>query len=197
MPVTIQDYLHEFYAALPPPPDNTPEATAARRELALHHLTSLRPEGAHEIALAIEHVLCWWQSLSTLQLRHAARDPEEARRCQRQAASMSRQSLAALRLLHAEQRARGIRPVRPAAIRAAAPPAEPAPPPPPPRVAAQPDSVAAAEDFARQFPRRAVQIRRAKGVPPDITYQPPAPPVIAALVAGMTKPLRRLDRIPA
>jgi hypothetical protein len=58
------------------------------------------------------------------------------------------------------------------------------------------DPLAAAEDFARRFPNRAARIRRAGGIPPGINYEPPPFPVIAALAGGMTRPLRRLDRIP-
>jgi hypothetical protein len=200
MSFTTDAYLPEFHAALPPPLDNTPEASAARRQLAICHLDSLRAEGAQEIALAIQHVLCWWRALTALQLSHrVADDPAQVRRCQQQATALTRESRAALRLLHAAQRARGVRPMRSAMpLPESEPEPEQAPattlsPPAGPAVAA----TAAAEDFARRFPNRAVRIRRAKGVPADINYDPPPPSVIAALVSGMTKPLRRLDRIPA
>lgn len=189
-----QDWMNEFHAALPPPPQDTPEAIAARRVLATIHLDSLGADDPHEIALAIQHVLCWWSALSALQSGYAARkdDPAHTRHCQKQYASMSRESRASLRLLRMAQGARGYQPVAPGME-----PAEAATEPPAPAPAPAPDATAAAEDFARRFPTRATRIRRAKGMPPGATFALPPDPILAALINGTTKTLRRLDRIPA
>jgi hypothetical protein len=112
---------------------------------------------------------------------------------------MLRQSNAALRQLQAAQRARGVRFRRQPPLE---PPIEPPIKLPTATGSEMPDLkpvravVAAAEDFAQRFPNRAARIRRAGGVPEGINFEAPHPAVVDALVLGMTKPLRRLDRIP-
>jgi hypothetical protein len=199
----LSDAQHRnLQASLPPLGDWSPQAEAARMESALARLVSLAPADEQEISLAIVHIAAGQQAIECLYIANT-RDtaPNRAYQCRAQANAMMRQASAALRQLQATQRSRGVRFSRPPPEAPPEPPAEPAatPTPAPP---AMPDlkpiraAITAAEDFARRFPNRAARIRRARGVPEGINYEVPHPAVVDALVFGMTKPLRRLDRIP-
>ena len=132
----------------------------------------------------------------------AANDPMEQRRCRAQAASMARQSDAALRTLLRMQatREKQLAETHPAAMERAgywfrdvsvpAPEPEPAPP-----AAATPTSqLTEAELYAVMYPERAARIRAAGGLPAKLDFGPPEPELIHDLVHGSSPILLALDR---
>ena len=189
-------------ASLPPIGDWSPEAEAARMECALARLAALDPADEQETSLAIAHIAADQQAIECMYIANTKdMAPNRAFQCRAQANAMLRQSSASLRQLLAAQRARGVRfrrppplepPIEPAAVAEAASSADPAIP----DLKPIRSIIAAAEEFARRFPNRAARIRRAGGVPEGINFEIPHPAVVDALVLGMSKPLRRLDRIP-
>ena len=88
---------------LPPPPDDTPpEASAKRERRAMDAVVALRPMDAFEARLAARIVAMDAHAADSLRLAGLVpNDPMELRRCRAQAASMARQSDAALRTLSA------------------------------------------------------------------------------------------------
>jgi hypothetical protein len=128
-------------------------------------------------------------------------DPAEVRRCRAQAASMARQSDAALRTLLRLQatREKQLAETHPAAmeragywfrdVSAPAPEPEPAPP-------AAPDSFSQfteAERYAVLYPDRAARIRAAGGLPAKLDFAPPEPELVHDLVHGSSPILQALD----
>ncbi len=85
---------------LPPPSEDTPDARAARDQGAMAAVAALHPEDAFEARLAVRIVAMDAHAGDGLRLAGlAVNDPSEMRRCRAQAASMARQSDAALRSL--------------------------------------------------------------------------------------------------
>ena len=90
----------ELCGSLPKPVDDAPETRAMRDEYAMQSATALDPMNAIEARLAVRIVAADAHAVDSL--RQAAlleADPDAQRRCLAQAASMSRQSNAALREL--------------------------------------------------------------------------------------------------
>ena len=59
-----------------------------------------------------------------------------------------------------------------------------------------PDPVAAAEHYALIYPDRAALIRAHGGLPPRLTFGPPEPAIVAALVNGASPALRAIAAHP-
>src|SRR5271165_6356860 len=104
LPANTGANYREFFAmlckTLPPSPGDSPDARAARERSAMDAVVALHPDDAFEARLAVRIVAMDAQCAASL---HAAGlavdDPMELRRCRAQAASMARQSDAALRSL--------------------------------------------------------------------------------------------------
>jgi hypothetical protein len=150
---------------LPPPPDDTPpEASAKRERRAMDAVVALHPMDAFEARLATRIVAMDAHAADALRSAGLFRnDHAEVRRCRAQAASMARQSNAALRTLLRMQatREKQLAETHPAAMERAgywfrdvsvpAPEPEPAPP-----AAATPTSqLTEAELYAVMYPERA------------------------------------------
>ena len=175
---------------LPPPVPDTPDLRAARDQDAMDAVVALHPADAFEARLAVRIVAM--DSHAGDCLRSAGLvgdDPEKVRRCRAQAASMARQSDAALRSLQRMQATRDkqLAEQHPAAMERAGywfkeiVPPDPAPPPffffffkkkkkkkkkkknPPP-------------------PHRAERIRAAGGLPARLDFGAPKPEIVARLL---------------
>jgi hypothetical protein len=74
-------------------------------------------------------------------------------------------------------------------------PSEPAPQPePPPRQSEDKFAqLSEAERYATMYPRRAAEIRACGGLPPRVTFDPPPPELVSAIVTGTSPILRQLD----
>jgi hypothetical protein len=132
----------------------------------------------------------------------AVNDPAEMHRCRAQAASMSRQSNAALRALLRiqETREKQMAETHPAAMERAGywfheiptPAAEPEPAP--PAAASSFDQLTEAERYAVLYPDRAARIRAARGLPATPDFGPPEPELVDAIAHGTSPVLLALDR---
>ena len=199
---------------LPPPPDDTPDARAARDQGAMAAVAALHPEDAFEARLAVRIVAMDAHAGDGLRLAGlAVNGPSEMRRCRAQAASMARQSDAALRSLLRIQTTREKQEaaMHPAAMERAgywfrdASVPEPMPSPEPAAVpqsadaqsadaqaadaepvAAQADIDTEAKFYAVIYPDRAARIRAAGGLPARLDFGPPEPEIVAALLRSDT-----------
>jgi hypothetical protein len=132
----------------------------------------------------------------------AVNDPAEMHRCRAQAASMSRQSNAALRALlrMQETREKQMAETHPAAMERAGywfheiPTPAPEPEPAPPGDAAPFDQLTEAERYAVLYPDRAARIRAAGGLLAAPDFGPPEPELVHNLVRGSSPLLLALDR---
>jgi hypothetical protein len=172
------------------------------------------------VALAAQFVAANAQALDCLRLARAhAADPSLVLKCTAQSAAMMRQARGARALLLRIQAARQKREADGVATGKAAwieycavglmadalgrepPVAEPPPEPPlPPEPDPEPDDrfrlLTEAEQYALIYPRRAALIRALGGLPDRCDFGPPAPALVAAIVAGTCPRLRALD-VPA
>ena len=132
----------------------------------------------------------------------AVNDAAEMHRCRAQAASMSRQSDAALRLLRRMQsdREKQEAALHPAAMERAgywfkeiSVPA-PAPDPVPPDDADPFSRLTEAEQYAVMYPDRAARIRAAGGLPAKLDFDPPEPELLRDIVLGSGPIFQALDR---
>jgi hypothetical protein len=181
---------------LPPlPAGTTPDDGAVRDRSAMDEVVALVPMDAFEAKLAARIV--GMGAYAGHCLHEAGRfvnDPPEMRRCLAMAASMARQSDAALRSLRRMQaeRDKALAKMHPAAMERAGywfkettVPAAPEPaasPPPEPEPEPQPDIAAEAQRYAVIYPVRAARIRAAGGLPPDLDFGPPEPALVAELL---------------
>jgi hypothetical protein len=192
---------------LPPLADEDPAARAKREQRAMDAVVALTPYDAFEARLAVRAVATDAHAADALRSAAlAAGDPDKVRQCRAQAASMARQSDAALRgLLRIQARREKLEAaMHPAAMEKAgywfrsvvAPPAPAAAETPPPDdaepVRTQAGTDAEAELYAVMYPDRATRIRAAGGLPAQLDFGPPEPEIVAALLR--TRPLtRRLE----
>jgi hypothetical protein len=199
-----REYFAELCRELPPVPDEDPEARATRQNSAMDAVVALHPDNAFEARLAVRIVSTDAHAADALRSAAlAAGDPERVRQCRAQAASMARQSDAALRALLRIQATREKQEaaMHPAAMGRAgywfkevsAPgpdrdpgltPAQPKPEPKP----APPDIDAEARLYAALYPERVARIREAGGLPPRLDFGPPEPAIVAALLRGAVPP---------
>jgi hypothetical protein len=177
---------------LPPYPDDTPDARAARHKRAMDAVEALTPADAFEARIAARIVAMDDHAADCLRRAGlAAADPDKMRSCRAQAASMARQSDAALRSL---LRLQATREKQEAALHPAAMERDgywfrdisvPAPAPAPP---------AEADRYAVMYPDRATRIRAAGGLPADLDFGAPEPELVPDIVRGSSPILRALDR---
>jgi hypothetical protein len=202
----------DLCSSLPKTADDTPEAIAARARKALQAVCALHPADDFEACLATRIVAMNAHALDALRSAVlAAGDPDEVRRCRAQAASMARQSDAALRTLRRMQheRDKAYNEMHPAAMGRAgywfkevsmpAPDQDPVPAPSHP-AAASPAAEAETHQrgpaaieadtqlYAAMYPDRARRIRAAQGLPPDLDFGPPEPEIVDALLRGVNGP---------
>ena len=207
---TREAYSHLVYTlsiSLPPPPDASPEALHQRNQSAITQVAELCPVNAAEAALAAQYVSGTAHAMACLRLgSHQGTDVVMTLKCYAQAASLMRQSQAALRTLQRTQALRAKRDANPVTADAAAwaehiavasmtdaltlsKPELASPPPPEPATDA-PD-VALYEAI---YPDRAALIRRHGGVPADVSFGPPDEDMVRALLASRTPLVETLDR---
>ncbi len=202
-PDTLAPNAREIFAdlcsQLPRTADDTEEAIAARARRAMDAVFALHPQDAFEARLATRIVAMDAHAADALRAAAlAAADPEEVRRCRAQAASMARQSDAALRALRRMQaeRDKALASMHPAAmgragywfkeVSAPAPTLDRGPEPPPAADAeprrAQANIEADTRLYAAMYPDRVRRIRAARGLPPDLDFGPPEPEIVDALL---------------
>ena len=187
----------ELCGMLPPSFAGTPDLRAKRDERAMAAVVALHPDDDFEARLALRIVAMDFHVGDALRAAGlAADDPEKIRRCRAQAASMSRQSDAALRSLHRIQatREKQMADKHPAAMERAGywfkeiVPPDHAPPPfttarsdvEPERTEADID--AEAELYVVMYPDRAERIRAAGGLPARLDFGAPGPEIVARLL---------------
>ena len=188
---------------LPPYPDDTPDTRAARHKRAMDAVEALTPYDAFEARLAARIVAMDDHAADCLRRAGlAAADPDKMRSNRAQAASMARQSDAALRSL---QRMQATREKQEAALHPAAMeragywfrdisvPA-PAPDPAPPAEADPFSQLTEAGRYAVMYPDRATRIRAAGGLPADLDFGAPEPDLVPDIVRGSSPILLALDR---
>jgi hypothetical protein len=189
-----REYFAELCRELPPVPDEDLEARAARQNSAMDAVVALHPENAFETRLAVRIVSTDAHAADALRAAAlAAGDFEKVRQCRAQAASMARQSDAALRALLRIQTTREKQEaaMHPAAMARAgywfkevsAP--DPAPSPTQPKSEPEPDIDAEVRLYAALYPDRVARIREAGGLPPRLDFGPPEPEIVAALLRGV------------
>ncbi|MEJ0020625.1 MAG: hypothetical protein WDN25_29575 [Acetobacteraceae bacterium] len=194
-------------------PDTGPsDARAARNEFAMAAVAALHPGDAFEARLAVRIVAMDAHAADCLRSAGLApSDAAEVRRCRAQAASMARQSDAALRGLQRMQAVRDkqLADMHPGAMERAgywfhdasvpapapapadspAPETPPAPSPAAPPAAADQDFVEAdmaeqAATYAVIYPDRFARIRAAGGLPARLDFGPPEPALVQAILNG-------------
>jgi hypothetical protein len=214
------ELVHTLRTTLPLPDEDTPEAFARRDNAAIAVVASLLPANASEAIIAAQFVAT--DAHASESMRLSMKNPasiEQGMKCRAQAASMTRQSHSARRLLmrvQAERRkleADGAASEKAAwvehcaigmmaqALPDAPPMAEMEPPPPPVREAPSPkadtephlDPTAAAEEYAMIYPARARLIRSLGRLPDRLDFGPPGDDLVRALVTGRTPALLALD----
>jgi hypothetical protein len=189
-----REYFAELCRELPPVPDQDPEARAACQKSAMDAVVALHPENAFETRLAVRIVATDAHAADALRAAAlAAGDFEKVRQCRAQAASMARQSDAALRALLRIQTTREKQEaaIHPAAMARAGywfkEVSVPAPDPSPtqPKSEPEPDIDAEIRLYAALYPDRVARIREAGGLPPRLDFGPPEPEIVAALLRGV------------
>jgi hypothetical protein len=186
---------------LPPHLADTPEEQAERDKAAMAAVAALHPGDAFEARLAARIVAMDAHAADSLRLAGlAAADVMEVRRYRAQAVSMARQSDSALRALQRMQAVRDkqLAAQHPAAMERAGywfrdcsvPEPEPAEASPPAdascadeelvRTQAQLDADVALYEVL--YPDRAALIRASGGLPARLTFGPPDPKIVAALL---------------
>jgi hypothetical protein len=189
-----REYFAELCRELPPVPDEDLEARAARQNSAMDAVVALHPENAFETRLAVRIVSTDAHAADALRAAAlAAGDFEKVRQCRAQAASMARQSDAALRALLRIQTTREKQEaaIHPAAMARAGywfkevSVPGPAPSPTQPKSEPEPDIDAEVRLYAALYPDRVARIREAGGLPPRLDFGPPEPEIVAALLRGV------------
>ena len=211
---TREAYSHLVYTlsiSLPPPPDASPEALHQRNQSAITQVAELCPVTAAEAALAAQYVAGAAHAMACLRLGSLPDiDPVMVLKCYAQAASLMRQSQAALRTLQRTQALRAKRDANPVTADAAAwaehiaaasmtdalTALKPEPAPPkrePAPLEPEPDAPDVAL-YEAIYPDRAALIRRHGGVPPDVTFGPPDEATVRALLATRSPTPDALNR---
>lgn len=207
-PSIVRELFASLRESLPDPAIASPEARAAREDLAMAEIAALHPADAIEGELAVQVVAAGAWAKDCLRLARGYRsDLAETVRCRAQAMTMMRQMQTALGKLERRQatREKAEAEMHPAAMqragwwfREATVPAGPTPPP-EPEPAAPPQEFGAlteAEQYAVVYPERAARIRAAGGLPAPLDFGPPEPTLIEALVSGNSPILQALDNPP-
>ena len=206
-PAVTFDVLQTLRTSLPPPAAATEGSLEARIETAMAVVVAYHPADISETLLAAQIVVADAQAIHCLRLAVAPdADAETIRRCRAQAAARCA-SCKAASAFSSDQAARekAETEMHPAAMERAGywfhEVSVPAPPVPlvPTEDAAEPvlDPVAEAEHYALIYPDRAALIRAHGGLPPRLTFGPPEPDIVAALVNGASPALRAIAPHPA
>lgn len=200
-----REIFADLRTQLPPLPDEDPETRAKREQRAMDAVACLTPCDAFEARLAVRAVAADAHAADALRSAAlGAGDPDKVRQCRAQAASMARQSDAALRALlriHA-RREKLEAEMHPAAMEKAGywfksvvvPPAPAAAETPPDEAGLTPSQAgiaAEADLYANIYPDRVARIRAAGGLPARLDFGPPEPEIVAALLRtrALTQPL--------
>ena len=204
-------YHHLVYilsTSLPPPQDASPLALHRRNQSAIAQVTGLCPVNAAETMLAAQYVAGTAHAMECLRLGSLPdTDKVMVLKCYAQAASLMRQSQAALRTLLRAQAVREKRDADPikagtagwtehiaaSAMTEALTSLEPEPAPPEPEAEPEPDAPDVAL-YEAIYPDRAALIRRLGGVPADVTFGPPDEDMVRALVATRTPTRNAVDQ---
>lgn len=211
-PAITREVYATLCSLLPPPSPDTPETRAQRADAAMAAVAALYPGDAFEADLAATIVGAGAHARDCMRLAaRAAADGTQALRCRAQASSMMRLQQTALRALEQRQdkRERELDKLTPYDEHGrpcythrdiSVPEPEPAPPasPEPPEPSDQPqppafEAMSEAEQYAVLYPDRAARIRAARGLPQPLTFGPPEPELVAAIVHGTSPVLRALD----
>jgi hypothetical protein len=213
-----RDVVYRLHKELPPPDTSDPELINQMIEAAIADIASMLPANGDEVRIAARTVIA--DARADECARHArtlSNDFAAAMKCLAQANQFTRTANAARALLNRVQAARRKHEANLAncqqdvwteealissmaeAHRATH---RSAPPPPPPAAEPQPvtspedDPFAActeAERFAILHPDRAAGIRAYRGMPPNASYEPPAPALIADILASTSDILQQID----
>jgi hypothetical protein len=179
--------------ALPAPIGDLPEERAARDEAAVAAVAALRPADAIEAALAARSVAAW--AMDCLHLAAMRRsDPDESRRCRREADVMMRDSDRALRALRSLQADAARQDAVPVPFEGPDPGTGEAEPAPSAEVPPSSDVAIQADEYALRQPKRAALIRRIGRLPERVNCGPMTPELVHTVVTGTSAILRSLDR---
>jgi hypothetical protein len=212
-PAVTFDVLHTLRTSLPPPVTDDPGDFDARIETAMAVVVAYHPGDISEALLAAQIVCADAHAKDCFRLAVApAADADTTRRCRSQAAVMMRLMQSGLRSL---QRTPEIREKLEAAMHPATmeragwwwrdasvpgPDEPPAPPDAAELVAGDEpalDEIAReAEHYAMIYPDRTALIREHGGLPPRVTFGPPEPELVGAIVNGATPALLAADHHP-
>jgi hypothetical protein len=180
--------------ALPAPIGDLPEERAARDEAAIAAVAALHPADASEAALAARSVAAGAWAMDCLRLAGVRRtDPDESRRCRREADVMMRDSDSALRTLRSIQ-ADAARQQPPALYADQDPATDKNQPTASTDAPPSSDIAIQADEYALRQPKRAALIRRLGHLPERINCGPMTPKLVHAIVTGTSAILRSLDR---
>ena len=186
----------------PPPGTDTDEARAEREQVAMSAVAGLYPADTFEAILAAQIIATDAHAKHCMAAAAALDgvDDVKAAQSRNQASAMLRHMNSGYRALQRRQaqREKDEAAQHPAAMGRAgywwrdasapepAAPAEPAEPPKPPELSEE-------ELYATVYPQRAAEIRRHGGLPPRITYGPPEPALVEAIVRSTSPILLALD----
>jgi hypothetical protein len=211
--------IADLHALIPPPTLTDPELIAERVHAAIAQIATMVPVNADEANIALRVVIA--EANAKECARHARmyfNDTALLLKCEAQANHCQRTANAARALLLRVQSARHKREanrttcdqdawtihatqgylLRANGERVSAPPPPPAPKPPSPSPNAADDTSAPghteAELYAIMYPRRAAQIRAHGGMPPDASFDRPAPDLLRDLLASTSPILQQIDQ---
>jgi hypothetical protein len=201
-----QHLIYTLSTSLPPLQDASPQALHCRNQSAIAQVSGLCPVNAAEAMMAAQYVVTTAQAMECARrANHPDTSMELGVKYTVLAASMVRQSQAALRTLLRAQAVREKRDADPIKAGTAAwaehiaasamtealtaSKREPAPPEPEP----EPDAPDVAL-YEAIYPDRAALIRRHGGVPPDVTFGPPDEAMVQALLATRSPTPNTLDQ---
>jgi hypothetical protein len=200
-----QHLIYTLSTSLPPLQDASPQALHCRNQSAIAQVSGLCPVNAAEAMMAAQYVVTTAQAMECARrANHPDTSMELGVKYNVLAASMVRQSQAALRTLLRAQAVREKRDADPIKAGTAAwaehiaasamtealtaSKREPAPPEPEP----EPDAPDVAL-YEAIYPDRAALIRRHGGVPEDVTFGPPDEDMVRALLATHSPMVKTLD----
>jgi hypothetical protein len=218
-PAVTYDVLQTLRTTMPPPDTGSPDDLESRFATAMAVVIAYQPRDVAEALLAAQIVACDASGKDALRLGIAPdADADTRNRCRAQAAGMFRLAQSGLRSLQRSQALRdkaedAMHPsamgragwwFRDASVPEPEPPPDPArTPEPEPRRAAplatdangEPifDAIAEAEHYVLIYPDRAALIRAHGGLPRPLTFGPPEPAIVDAIVRGASPALR--DRL--
>jgi hypothetical protein len=204
LPISIaREIFADLSAGLPPLATDTPEARAARDDLAMAAVAALHPTDVMEARHAVAIVTADAYAADSLRLAGECRtDVAATLRCRAQAAALLREMRCLLRDYRRNQaeRDKALEAMHPAAMQRAGwwfrEASVPAPEPPAAPEPVDFSALSEAEQYALLHPERARRIRAEGGLPARLDFGPPDPDLVAALVHGTSPILLALDQRP-